>query len=189
MMREEKALQQSVLEIEQLIREVESTSDPGLRETVQKAVQLLMDIHGAALERVMAIVFQAGEAGQQIIDRFDRDDAVRSLLLLYGLHPLDLETRVLRALENLRSSLRAHQGSAELLGVSEGVVRVRLSGATGCGAAAIKSAVEDAIYEAAPDVTELVLEGQAEAALPSAFVPLAKLLNHESRVQQGSDRS
>jgi Fe-S cluster biogenesis protein NfuA len=188
-MREEKALQQSVLEIEQLIRKVESTSDPGLRETVQKTVQLLMDIHGGALERMMAIVFQAGDVGQQIIGRFDRDDAVRSLLLLYGLHPLDLETRVLRAIENLGPSLRAHHASAELLSVSEGVVRVRLSGGTGCGAAAIKSAVEDAIYEAAPDVAELVLESAAEAPLPAAFVPLTKLLNHESRVQQGSDPS
>jgi Fe-S cluster biogenesis protein NfuA len=188
-MREEKALQQSVLEIEQLIRDVESASDPGLRETVQKTVQLLMDIHGGALERIMTIVSEAGEAGQQIIGRFDRDDAVRSLLLLYGLHHLDLKTRVLRAIENLRPSLRAHQGSAELLGVSEGVVRVRLSGGTGCGASAVKSAVEDAIYQAAPDVAELVLEGPAEAPSPAAFVPLAKLLNPDSRVQQGSDPS
>ncbi len=188
-MREERALQQSVHEIEQLIRKVDATGDSGLRETVRKTVQLLMDLHGGALEQMMDIVFQAGEAGQQIIDRFERDDVVRSLLLLYGLHPLDMETRVLRALENLRPSLRAHESSVELLSVSEGIVRLRLDGgATGCGAAAVKSAVEEAIYEAAPDVAELVLEGLAEAPPASAFVPLATLLNHD-RVPQVQEPS
>ena len=56
-------------------------------------------------------------------------------------------------------------------------IRVRASG-SGCGSSAgsLKSAVEEAIYEAAPDVVRLVIEGIDEAGAASGFVPIEKLL-------------
>jgi hypothetical protein len=46
--------------------------------------------------------------------------------LLYGLHPVDFETRVMQALEKVRPYLQSHGGSVDLLSVDEGVVRLRL---------------------------------------------------------------
>ena len=57
-------------------------------------MQSLMDLHGAALEKALDIVAEAGEPGMSIIDRLGRDPLVSSVLILYGLHPEDLETRV-----------------------------------------------------------------------------------------------
>ena len=48
----------------------------------------------------------------EIIDRLGRDELVASLLVLYGLHPLDFETRVNQAVEKARAFLKPH--AAEL---------------------------------------------------------------------------
>jgi Fe-S cluster biogenesis protein NfuA/nitrite reductase/ring-hydroxylating ferredoxin subunit len=84
-------------------------------------------------------------------------------LLLHDLHPVDLPTRVLGALENTRPYLKSHGGNVELVGIDEpGVVRLRLQGSChGCPSSAmtLKLAIEQAIQEAAPDVTAIVVEG------------------------------
>ena len=62
---------------------------------------------------------------------------------------------------SLRTRLRS-QGSVDLLGIDEGVIRLRLrSSGSGCGSSAgsLKSAVEDAMYEAAPDLVQLADRG------------------------------
>ncbi len=41
----------------------------------------------------------AGDAGMAIIDRLGRDSMVSSVLLLYGLHPEDFESRVVKAVD------------------------------------------------------------------------------------------
>lgn len=90
------------------------------------------------------------------------DVVVSSLLLLYGLHPLDLKTRVDQALERVRPFLRSHKGNVELVDVSQGVVRLRMEGScNGCPSSAmtLKLAIEEAIYAAAPDVAAIEVEG------------------------------
>ena len=121
----------------------------------------------------MEITFHAGEPGGQIIDNFGRDELVGSLLLLYGLHPLPLEERVIQALDNVRPYLRSHGGNVELLSVTDGVVRLRLAG-SGCAstAATLKLAIEGAVYDAAPDMTALEVEGVVEQQQPTSFVKL-----------------
>ena len=104
----------------------------------------------------------AGEAGAAILDACARDDVVGGLLLLHGLHPLDLEARVRQALEQVRPYLRSHGGNVELLGVGDGVVRLRLEGSChGCPSSAVtmKQTIEEAILAKAPDVTAVEVEG------------------------------
>ena len=156
-----KADEERVRRIEDLVRRVGEIPDRGSRETAHALMESILELHGAGLERMMDIVFDAGESGKAAIRKFANDGLVASLLVLHGLHPDDLETRVHHALG------KAH-GAAELIGVFEGVVRVRLTG-SGCG---LKESVEVAIREAAPDATEIVVE---ESAPSNGFVPLAAL--------------
>jgi Fe-S cluster biogenesis protein NfuA len=82
---------------------------------------------------------------------------------LYGLHPLDLETRVRQALEQVRPYLQSHGGNVELLGVEGGIIRLRLQGSChGCPSSAqtLKSTIEEAIAEKAPDAAGLQVEGE-----------------------------
>ena len=99
-----------------------------------------------------------------MIDAFAGDDLVGAILLLHGLHPLDLETRVRQALDKVRPLLRSHGGNVELLGLAGGVARLRMLGSCdGCPSSAmtLKTAIEEAIFEKAPDVTAIEVEGMA----------------------------
>jgi Fe-S cluster biogenesis protein NfuA len=66
----------------------------------------------------------------------------------------------------------------ELLGIQGGTVRLQIQ-ITGhaCGSTGktLKAMVEDALYEAAPDMGRLVIQGLEEPAGSSGFVPLGKL--------------
>jgi Fe-S cluster biogenesis protein NfuA len=103
------------------------------------------------------------------------------MLLLYGLHPLELETRVRQALDTVRPSLESHGGDVELLGIDEGVVRVRLQGSSSghvCPSttATQRQALEAAVYDAAPDVVALEIEAPAEQSSAAAgLVQLGRL--------------
>jgi hypothetical protein len=134
--------------IEELIGKLELSADPDLLATAQELVRSLMELYGAGLERITGIVAEKGEAGREILEEFGRDELVGSLLAASGVHPLDLEARVRRAVERLHTRLRP-QGTVELLGIEEGVIRLRAraSGA-GCGSssATLKATVEEAIY-------------------------------------------
>ncbi len=152
----------SIEQIEGLIHTIENLPDPNARTTAIALVQALMEFHGAGLERLMEIVAGAGDAGYAIFDKFAGDEVVSNLLNLYGLHPLPLEARVVQALEQVRPYLDSHGGSVELLGVTDGVVRLRFQGSCqSCpsSAATLKLSIEEAIYVAAPDVVAIEAEG------------------------------
>jgi Fe-S cluster biogenesis protein NfuA len=170
--------------IEGLVRKLESSADPDLLATAQELVRSLMELYGAGLERITEIVFEKGEAGREILDQFGRDELVGNLLAANGLHPLDLEARVRRAVDKLRT-----KATVESLSVEQGVIRLRLrASGSGCGssAATLKSSVEAAIYEAAPDLVQLVIEGLEETGAASGFVPLEKLVGNGTAHANGA---
>ncbi len=161
-----------------LVQEIESIADPAVRATAKNLMQSLMDLHGAALEKALDIVAEAGEPGMNIIERLGRDSLVSSLLILYGLHPEDIETRVVKAVERVRPQLRKQGCEVELLGAENGVIRLRAeTGSHTCGSTAktVQSTLEGAMYDAAPDLTSLVIEGFEEKPA-SGFVALEKLM-------------
>ena len=177
-MADDKDFQIKVQRIGELVGELENIADPEARASANALVQLLLDLHGAGLERVMEIVANNDESGQPIIDDLGRDPLVSSLLVLYGLHPLDVESRVAQAVERVRPQVRKGGGELDLLGIEAGVVRLqlRVSG-HGCASTGktLKKLVENALYEAAPDMDGLKIEGLEEPTGSTGFVPLGKL--------------
>ena len=162
-----------------LVQEIESIADPAVRAATKNLVQSLMDLHGAALEKALDIVAEAGEPGMSIIDRLGRDSLVSSVLILYGLHPEDIETRVTKAIDRVRPQLRKQGCEVELLSVTDGAVRLRVeTGSHTCGSTAktVQAALEGAMYDAAPDLTSLVIGGFDEKPA-SGFVALDKLMS------------
>ena len=110
-MGDDKEFQKRVQKIGRLVHDLETIADPASRAAAKELVQLLMDLHGAGLERILEIVFQSGESGRSVIDELGQDPLVSSLLVLYGLHPDDLQTRVERKLKQIVSKL--HKMGAE----------------------------------------------------------------------------
>lgn len=161
-MSENKNVQQ-MQRVEELVQAIDTWADPNLRAKAVELVQTLMDFHGAAIDRMMEITAESGAVGYSIFDNFAKDGLVGNMLLLYGLHPLDLETRIAQALDKVRPSLNLHEGGVELLGIDDGgVVHLSLQGnCDGCpsSAATLKHTIEEAIYAAAPDVAAIEVEG------------------------------
>jgi Fe-S cluster biogenesis protein NfuA len=177
-MPDDKDFQVKVQRIGELVAELENIADPESRASAKALLQLLLDLHAAGLERTLEVVAKNDESGQRIIDDLGRDPLVSSLLVLYGLHPLDFEQRVTQAVEKVQPRVRKGGGELELLGIEGGTVRLQIQ-VTGhaCGSTAktLKTMVEDALYEAAPDMNRLLIRGLDELAGSSGFVPLGKL--------------
>jgi len=175
-----------------LVQELETIADPAVRAATKGLVQSLMDLHGAALEKALDIVAEAGDPGMSIIDRLGRDALVSSVLILYGLHPEDLETRVMKAVDRVRPQLRKQGCEVEILGVNAGAIRLKVeTGSHTCGATAktAQATLEGAVYDAAPDLASLVIEGFEEKPA-SGFVALDKLTGSPPPVTlepQGAD--
>lgn len=134
--------------VEELLRKIEASPDVALREATRSLVQELLAFHGAALGRVFEV------ADRALLERLAEDPKVAPLLLLHGLHPEELGRRVERALEKVRPYLHSHGGNVELVGIEEGLVRLRLEGSClGCPSSreTLKGSVEEAIAAAAPD--------------------------------------
>lgn len=185
-MPEDKKFSQRIQQIEELINKIEAHSDPDIRASARDLLQLLMEVHGAGLERIMETLWRS-QNGEALTDKLANDNLVGPLLLLYGMHPVDLKTRVLNALEKVRPYLRSHGGNVDLIDVSEnGDVRLRLQGScNGCPSSAmtLKLAIEETIDEYAPDVNSLQVEGVVETKLSSGFIPIQKL--KENQLQSG----
>ena len=181
---------QRMKRIEDLVHTVQTVADPAVRARATELVELLLELHGTGLERIVEIVGQTASGGA-IVENFTREPLVASLLLLYNLHPHDLPTRVGQALEKVRPYLRSHGGNVELLSIDESRVHLRLVGSChGClsSALTLKTAIEEALHQFAPDAEELVVEGVvAEPVGPtSAFVPLADLRTAEAATPANS---
>ena len=129
--------QEQIRQLGKLVAQFDELPDSAAKSLGMELVQLLMDVHGRGLERAMEIVFDAGNFAPGIIDKLGQDPIVGNLLLLYSLHPDELETRVQKALERMRPRLRKLSCTVELEHVHESSVRVRLTtSGHGCGSSA-----------------------------------------------------
>jgi Fe-S cluster biogenesis protein NfuA len=185
---DDKDFREEVQRIGGLVQEIESIADPAVRATTKNLVQSLMDLHGAALEKALEIVADAGENGLHIIDRFGRDSLVSSILILYGLHPEDIDSRVVHAVDKLRPQLRKQGCELELIESKNGMIRLRVeAGSHSCGSTAktVQATVEGAIYDAAPDLGSLAIEGLEEKP-SSGFVALDKLMHGSASVMHST---
>jgi Fe-S cluster biogenesis protein NfuA len=160
--------------LEALIGEVEALGDERARRVAVEAIQALLELHGDALERILALLGEAeARAGASLVSGLAEDQVVGGLLLLHGLHPASQEQRVREALANLRPFLDANGAAVELLSVAGGVVRLRLDGTRGerpSAALTLRYAIEQAVLEAAPDVTAIDIDGRV-APEPDDIVP------------------
>ena len=163
-----------------LVGELESAPDDRCNGPARELVQLLMVVHGTAVERLLEIVFDSGPNGEEILAKAADDAIVRPLLLLYSLHPDDLETRVLKALDAAAPRLRKHTSEVKIVSMREGAIELKfhISGhACGSTSKTVKALLEECVYEVAPDLVSLRILGPDDE-LSSGFVSLDSLLKH-----------
>jgi Fe-S cluster biogenesis protein NfuA len=151
---DDREARERVARVDALLEDVEALADPAARELALDLVQALLELYGEGLARI------TGGADPR------SDELVGHLLMLHGLHPVPVGERVTGALDEVRPYLASHGGGVELLGIDEGVVRLRLKGScSGCPSSTVtlRSAVEEAIQRAAPDIEAIVAEDDPTA--------------------------
>jgi Fe-S cluster biogenesis protein NfuA len=169
--------QHRVQQLGKLIAELEQMPDSPLKVATGELVHLLLEVHGTGIERMMEIVFDSKSTGEETIDKLGNDTVVRSLLLLYSLHPENLETRVHKSLDTLRPRLRKLNYTIDFISIEDGAVVLRMESlGHACGSTTenVRRMVEEGIYEYAPDATSLAILGPGDRP-SSGFVTLESL--------------
>jgi Fe-S cluster biogenesis protein NfuA len=169
--------QEQIRQLGKLVTQFDQLPDGIAKSAGKEIIQLLMDVHGAGLERMMEIVFESGASAPAIIEKLGQDTTTGSLLLLYSLHPEDVLTRVEKAVDRMRPRLRKLSCAVEVVSVDETEVKLRVAVAGhSCGSSSkeIRAIVEDAVYEFAPEVSSLGILGLEEP-VPVGFVALESL--------------
>jgi Fe-S cluster biogenesis protein NfuA/nitrite reductase/ring-hydroxylating ferredoxin subunit len=146
------------------------------RAAAEELVATLVQLYGDGLGRIVEVL---GERQPALLAELADEPALEGLLLLHGLHPLDANARVSRALDRVRPYLGSHAGGVEFLGVDdEGVAHLKLEGnCHGCPSSTltVRLAIEGAVQDAAPEVTAVRVEGVAEPPPPPGGQPLLQI--------------
>jgi hypothetical protein len=164
--------------LRQLVDQIQQF-EPGERARAGVLVQTVLDFHRAALAQLLELFRQEGDAGRAFLEKVSRDGLVANILLLHGLHPSGLETRIQEALARLQPFLLSQGAEVELIAVADDAVRLCLH-QNGSGFPAslgiLRAAIEEAVGTAAPEVSliEFVVPGAAGNATTSR-VPLPVL--------------
>jgi hypothetical protein len=166
--------QEWVDKIEGLVRQAEVIADPSARTVTIDLLRAVVDFHAAGLERMLEIVFDSGPDGGAIVDRIASDDLTSSMLLLHDLHPDDLETRVVRAVQRLQEAFISLGAKLSLVAIEAGTVRLNFDSQRTWSGTPVKASVEKAILQAAPEISAVVIEGLKETP-PADFVPVSDL--------------
>jgi Fe-S cluster biogenesis protein NfuA/nitrite reductase/ring-hydroxylating ferredoxin subunit len=162
-------VQQAGEQIEELLARLGSAGDDA-GATAEELVRLLVGLYGDGLAHIAETLSGGGEAGAALLAKLTEDPLVESLLLLHGLHPVSVDNRIQQALDQVRPYLGSHAGGVMYLGVSDGVARLRLEGSChGCPSSTVtvKLAIEGAVKEAAPELTDVVVEGMTTTQEPT----------------------
>jgi Fe-S cluster biogenesis protein NfuA len=176
-------VQQVGTRVEELLATLRTSAGEKVAAAAEELVGLLVGLYGDGLGQIVAVLRDRGDDGAATLARLAEDPLVESLLLLHGLHPLDVDARIQRALDQVRPYLGSHAGGVQYLGVSDGVARLRLEGSChGCPSSTVtvRLAIEGAVHDAAPEVTQVVVEGMTEP-------PAPQLLQIGSRPARGRE--
>ncbi len=155
-------LDQALARLEELIENLTANPDPS-REAARELVSLVLDLHGIGLAQLMAILSNT-EGGAAIVARLAENEQVRAMLLLHGLHPDDLETRVRRAVDRLRPHLGVRGLGLSVVEIARGSIRLRVERSAGgsiqpSALLTLPDEIETAVVEAAPDAEAILIDG------------------------------
>lgn len=122
-------LEETVANIQGLIDEIESYSDPSVKRKVFELLDWLDTLHREALSRLAGGLESVG-----FLDKALDDPFVAHLFSIYGFfEETDPAPLVEDALAEVRPYVHSHGGEIEVTGIQGGVVQVRMHGScSGC---------------------------------------------------------
>jgi hypothetical protein len=140
----------------------------------------VLELHQRGLSRVLEL----SAADAELREAFGRDPRVSAMLLLHGLHPLALDTRVSRAVAGVRERFQSKLADVTV-DACGGAIAVRVvPAASACSGTRVglKKDFEEALLAAAPDADSL----SVELAEPAPALITLRLRRETSERAQGS---
>ena len=164
--------EQLIARVQELTGRLEDLDDPACRSLAEELTSAVVQMYGAGLERIVELA----DAGTR--DEMSKDSLVASLLMIHDLYPVPIEERVVQALDTVRPYMESHGGNVELLGIEDGIAKLRLAGSCkSCRASSstLELAVRQALEEAAPDLLGMDVEGimEEEEEVTGIALPMA----------------
>jgi len=151
--------EQLIARVQELTGRLEDLDDPACRSLAEELTSAVVQMYGAGLERIVELA----DAGTR--DEMSKDSLVAGLLMIHDLYPVPIEERVVQALDTVRPYMESHGGNVELLGIEDGIAKLRLEGSCkSCRASSstLELAVRQALEEAAPDLLGMDVDGVME---------------------------
>jgi Fe-S cluster biogenesis protein NfuA/nitrite reductase/ring-hydroxylating ferredoxin subunit len=164
--------EQLIARVQELTGRLEDLDDPACRGLAEELTSAVVQMYGAGLERIVELA----DAGTR--EEMAKDSLVAGLLMIHDLFPVPIEERVAQALDTVRPYMESHGGNVELLGIEDGVAKLRLEGSCkSCRASSstLELAVRQALEEAAPDLLGMDVEGvlEEEDEITGVALPMA----------------
>lgn len=195
--------------LDQALDQLARWPDATVRERVAEILEGIRWLHAEGLKRLTDLLAEDPERFGRALD----DPQISNLLLLYELVVVDEVGRAAEAMETMRPFMRSHGGEVQLLGVEEGIVRVRLLGSCdGCpsSTATLRQGIERVLAERLPGFRGIEVEGEGSPAsevdegragldgrdrraervvtgAPTSFVPVERLQDLEERIKAGGE--
>jgi hypothetical protein len=165
-----KALQSCLQRMQTAMSALDEIGDATAHSVAKDLVDALLDLHGIALAKTMAVVLN-GENGRALAERLAADDYVAATMLLHGLHPEDPETRLRKKISAMRPHWGVRGFRVDLAEVSASSAKAHIlwSNPT-VDRRAVLLEVEAALTDAAPDLDAISLE-EVERAEPKSAAP------------------
>lgn len=168
---DDRAVRDRVVRVERALEALEGLP-AGPRRTALDAVGLLVELYGEGWARALARL-EASRPGAA--SALAEDELVGHLLLIHGLHPDDVESRVREALETVERAVNADGLRIELVELGESVARLRFDGNGHEPAAGFRDLVQQTVLGAAPELELVEIEMPASANGGSAGPALVQL--------------
>jgi Fe-S cluster biogenesis protein NfuA/nitrite reductase/ring-hydroxylating ferredoxin subunit len=154
--------------IQEIIEQIDAMPNPSARILMHECMESVLAFYGEGLERILKVSKRSTSEAGNAFDDLVNDPVVGGLLLIHGLHPYDLPTRLRAALDKVRPYMESHGGNVELLGIENDFARLRLQGSCkSCPSSSVtlELAVRHALEEACPDLVGFAVEGMPAAEL------------------------
>lgn len=147
--------------IERLLDELRDHAPADTLAQVEELVEHVVTLYGTALARVAGLLGEDATSMDDVRTRLVEDPLLSTLLVVHGLHPLDLRERVERALAEVTPYVASHGGQVLLVGIQDDVVSLKLKGACescSSSAATATELLERAVRDAAPEIARVEVD-------------------------------
>ncbi len=157
-----------------LLDSIEQHPDEQVRNHVKTLVFTLLDLHHAALQRMIELL-SARPDGGDVLAELGRDDLVKAVLMVHELLPQTSESRLETALGEARENLSSYGANVELVGMTNGVAKLRLMGSAktaNVSTAILTAEIEQVLHRALPDLLGVEYEETIAVPKPTKLVQI-----------------